>query len=270
MNRSNLTWMVASLAIHGFFAWLASGLEPPLPKPTPEKDPLAQVRIQNQDVELPKPPPPVIEEKKVEPPPEPPKPEVKKEAPKPKPKPKKKKKTKKRVKKKKPQPAQKPNPPQPSAPPPAPAPLVLSNVSLGGGIAVTQGDDDVFGDPDESRKGTPVPKNPNPLPTDAQEEDDGPLRKVVVTPPKPLSSNPKQVPWPSDIPNSKEKFRVKLSLRINPQGGVSKVKVVSGRGEPFDSAARKFARKLRFKPATRDGKPISYSVPWELCWNCSG
>ena len=80
----------------------------------------------------------------------------------------------------------------------------------------------MFGDPDESRKGTPVPKNTAPAPVVTEEEEDAPPRKIVVTPPKPLSSNPKQVPWPSDVPNSKEKFRVKLSLRINAKGTVSK------------------------------------------------
>lgn len=268
MKRSGWAWIAFSAILHGGIGAIALQLEPPPPpqKVEKEKDPLAQVRIQNQKVELPKPPPPKVEKKeapKPEPPPEKtaeaPKPVEKKKSP-----PKKRKKKRRAVVKKK----TKAPVPQKAPVVKTAAPLVLSNVSLGGGIAVAQGDEDIFGDPDESRKGVrkaaPVKAEP------VAPEDTGPPKKSVVVPPKPSSSNPKQVPWPPDVPKRSEKFKVKLSLRINDQGRVSRVTIVSGKGEPFDTAARKFARKLRFKPATRDGKPIPYSVPWELCWNCSG
>ena len=232
---------------------------PPLPV-APEKEPLVKIRVKNDKVELPKPPPP----KKVEPPPEPPKPpppEKKAEKPKPKVEPKKKKRRALVKKKRKPQVAPKPSPV-------VAAPLVVSNVSLGGGIAVTQGDEDIFGDPEESRKGVKTaPSTPEPTPVGTAEE--APKRRPVVVSAKPSSSNPKQVPWPRELPRKREQFRVKLSLRINAKGRVAKISVISGKGEPFDSAAKAFAKTLRFSPATKDGVPIPSSVPWELCWNCA-
>jgi len=270
VNKGKWAWIGISLLLHGGLSLIALTLEQKAPPAPEKKDPLAQVRIQNDKVELPKPPPPKIEKKeppKAEPPkPEPKKAEAPKKTPPKKQKLKKKPKKKRRAVVKKKKVANK-TPPQ-VVPSTAPAPLVLSNVSLGGGIAVVQGDDDIFGDPESSRKGIKTAPSVKPEPVGV--ENPKPPKKLKKVLPKPFSSNPRQVPWPSDLPNRNEQFRVKLSLLVNTKGRVAKVTIVSGVGEPFDSAARKFAKKLRFTPATGErGQPIPYPVPWELCWNCN-
>ena len=208
---------------------------------------------------------------------EPPKPEPKEvEAPKKTPPkktpPKKRLKKKKRravAKKKKPAKA----PPKQPAVQTAPAPLVLSNVSLGGGIAVVKGEEDIFGDPESSRKGIKKAAPVNAAqPAGVSDDPPPPPKKRKKVLPKPYRSNPRQVPWPPELPRRNEQFVVNLLMDINDKGRVTRVTIApgSGVGEPFDTAARKFCRKLRFTPGTGEsGKPRAFkNIPWQVCWNC--
>jgi TonB family protein len=49
---------------------------------------------------------------------------------------------------------------------------------------------------------------------------------------------------------------VTLEVRFTAAGGVEVLRVVSGLGHGLDEQARLAAQKIRFKPATRDGKPV--------------
>jgi TonB family protein len=49
---------------------------------------------------------------------------------------------------------------------------------------------------------------------------------------------------------------VTLEVRFTAAGGVEVLRVVNGLGHGLDEQARLAAEHIRFKPATRDGKPV--------------
>lgn len=189
-----------------------------------------------------------------------PKPEPPKEPPKPRP------------EAPKPPPREAPPPPKPETPPPTPeppapkkpAPLVLSNVALNGGVAVQTGQaSNLFGDPTVDaagyKKGSDAPRGPE-VGTGGGGE--APARKVVVKPPEALN-NVKGV-YPEQHRELNRVVRVELMLAVNPAGEVVDVSVRRGDLPAFDEEAKRTAKRLRFRPATRDGVPIPYEVKWTV------
>jgi TonB family protein len=71
-----------------------------------------------------------------------------------------------------------------------------------------------------------------------------------------------------DYPESKkaaaESASVTLSLTIGADGAVEEANVTTSAGAEFDEAALAAAKKLAFKPATRDGKPIAARIPYRF------
>jgi len=207
----------------------------------PEPEDLARfdrVRVVREDVELPKPPPPPPPPPapvEIEPPPEPPKAPPRKR------------------KKRRPRPVVKEEPTMPPRPA-EPAPFVLSNLSMGGGIQVARGETDVLGSP----KVAPTPDNIRPAPR-AEEP---------ALPPKIVKPRVKKRPANPQLPEGTAALRrtvtVKLQLRVGANGRVQKTRVVVRAGEPYDSKSEEVARKLVFHPATKDGTPIPYDIPWTV------
>jgi len=58
----------------------------------------------------------------------------------------------------------------------------------------------------------------------------------------------------------RETVTVPLLLELDVEGNVTKVTVETARGQGFDEAASAAAQKLKFSPATRDGKPIPAKI----------
>ncbi len=239
IRQSSAMALVLSLMLHGAVVAVAFTLSPEILPPQPEPERFNRVRVVQEKVELPKPPPPP-EPVKVEPPPPPPKPpkmppkKRKKRAPRP-------------VKKKSPE----PTPP----PPAAPAPFVLSNVSMGGGIQVAKGESDVLGSPQIR------PTRDNIRPAPAPEE--APAAPPRIVPPR-VKSRPKKPQLPEGTARLRRTVTVKLQIRVNRKGRVSRARVVVGGGEPYDSKSKEFAQAVLFRPATRDGVPIEYDIPWTV------
>jgi TonB family protein len=61
---------------------------------------------------------------------------------------------------------------------------------------------------------------------------------------------------PPDALEVGQTLEVTLAVTIDAEGAVTQATVVEGAGEPFDAAAVEAGRRLRFRPATRDGAPI--------------
>jgi TonB family protein len=248
-RRFLLAFLVAFL-IHGLTGfWIGS---PPVKvqKPTPKKvDRYAKLQTVREKVELPKPesPPKPPEPEK----PKPPEPE-KPEPPKPK-----------RRKRARPKPKQAAPPPKPAPVPAEPAPLLLSNVNLTGAIAVQRGDVDVFGDPSIAAN------ERNSTNADPRGDDDG-AEVGDLKPRAPLKRVPPRVKkkttgtWPATAPRLGRSVEVVLSLRIGPAGNVAKVRVVKSASEPFDSEAKRVARRLTWYPGTLGGEPVAMYVPWTV------
>ncbi len=263
MDRNLVSGLVFSLVAHAVAAWWIMGLQPrPRPPVEPEKK---AVRTVQEQVQLPKPPKPPK-------PPEPPKeePKAQAEAPKadtpaPQPKPQAKR-----------PPQAKTAEPKAEAPKPnnEPAPLVLSKTYGSGGdegVAVQTGKDDVLGDPSVEANENNVRRRPTTDPVDNSEPAPdtgvkGPEpAKVEIVLAKPKIANCEGfVTWPEGAPASGRVVRVVLLLDIGADGAVKKTRILKGAGQPFDDEAQKGIRRCPFQPGTRDGKPISTKVGFEV------
>src|SRR5262249_47113573 len=84
----------------------------------------------------------------------------------------------------------------------------------------------------------------------AQSTRDGP----AVVPPR--LKDPAQVPYPEGAHGDAS---VVLILTVDKDGTVRSVEIASG-DEPFASAAKQAAARLRFSPATREGKPVAARI----------
>lgn len=151
-----------------------------------------------------------------------------------------------------------------------PAPLVLENVSLKGTVAVQQGEQDLYGDPsvaaNDRNTNVEVVDDPDRLPDKVGDgTGGGEVKKAAppkfVAPRIEVSVGGK---WPADAPRLGRTVTVVLSLSVGTNGEVEKVRVVKGAGKVFDDAARKVGFKLKFKPGTRDGKPVAMPVRWTV------
>lgn len=150
-----------------------------------------------------------------------------------------------------------------------PAPLVLSNVSLTGGIGVQQGEQDIFGDPTVAA----TEENTN---VEVVDEVDPSVKEIGTG--EPAKEAPKKVEfvaakpvsghrgwgWPAGAPNLSRDVTVSLSVLVGTDGSVKKVKVIKGAGGVFDAEAKRRALRMKFKPATRDGVPYQTWIPWPV------
>jgi protein TonB len=79
---------------------------------------------------------------------------------------------------------------------------------------------------------------------------------VPQTPPRQVSASPFQ--YPEELWDAQVEGQTTLRLFISERGTVDTVKIEKGSGyAAFDSAALAGSHELRFRPATRVGKPIA-------------
>ena len=72
-----------------------------------------------------------------------------------------------------------------------------------------------------------------------------------------------QPAYPEDYRAQNLETKVTVEVRIGPRGRVTKARVVSGSPyKKFEEAALKTARRQRWVPAKRDGKPIPYTITY--------
>lgn len=258
-GRRLLLTLIASAAIHAAFVLLAPKHAPPAPHPYKERPRPVAVSVQRQAQKRAEAAPAAEPRKEPEPKPEPRKaPEPKPEAPKPPP------------KEAPPPPKAEAPPPPPAAEPPAPkkpAPMILSNVALNGGVAVQTGSSsNLFGDPTKDAAGFAGGRDAPRTGGDGTGTGSGngtaAPRKVVVRPPEAMNSV-KGV-YPEAQRDLGRVVRVELLLTVNAGGEVVDVSVRNGFAPAFDEEAKRTVRKLRFRPATRDGVPIPYEVKWTV------
>ena len=251
-GRRLMLALIASLAMHVAFALLAPKHVPPPPRPYRERMKPVSVSLHRQNAKA-ETKPKAEAKKPPEPRPEPPKPKA--EPPKPKPEP--------------PPPPKEAAPPPKEAPQPAKklAPFVLSNVAMNGGVAVQSGSEsNVFGDPTRDAKGLETgrdaPRAAGPAGSGTGGSGTAAPKKIVVKPPE--AQNEVKGVYPEQHRDLGRVVRVELLLQVNAAGQVVEVAVRKGDLPAFDEEAKRTVRLLRFKPATRDGVPIPYQVPWTV------
>jgi protein TonB len=71
-----------------------------------------------------------------------------------------------------------------------------------------------------------------------------------------LMSLPQDLGYTPEARASRVEGRVRLAVEVDASGHVTDVRVRDGLGYGLDEAATKFARSLRFEPATRCGSPV--------------
>ena len=88
-----------------------------------------------------------------------------------------------------------------------------------------------------------------------------PTRDAVFV--KPQRSKPSKPPYPSTLKAQGIEGDVQVRVSIDASGRVTKVTVLKGSGhQAFDDAAKKAALAEVFKPATRDGKAVAYTLSY--------
>ena len=68
--------------------------------------------------------------------------------------------------------------------------------------------------------------------------------------------------YPEAAKREGREANVKLKLLIDETGKVSQVEITEEAGFGFDEVALKLARKFKFKPAQKNGEPVSVWSPW--------
>ncbi|HEY0882950.1 MAG TPA: TonB family protein [Archangium sp.] len=202
-------------------------------------------KIVEMEMYVPPPPPPKVEEVK---PPEPPK-ELEKPKTKPLP-------VVKVDKPPPPKPVEEPPPPNqepPAEPPKAPVPIVvgisMSSTTAAGGFAVQVGNttygkaSDKIVDPSQV-KAYVAPKYAPPGGADVEPQ---PLGEV-------------KIPYPEQAKKAEIEGSVRLRVKIDAEGIVQEVSILSGPGYGLNEAARDALKKFKFKPALKGGSPIGYEL----------
>ena len=70
--------------------------------------------------------------------------------------------------------------------------------------------------------------------------------------------------FPEEARLSGQTGTVVVRIVVGTDGRVTSARVVQGAGHGFDESALEAARKLRFEPATRDGKPVAAQLDYEV------
>lgn len=88
-----------------------------------------------------------------------------------------------------------------------------------------------------------------------------PTRDAVFV--KPKRAKPSKPPYPEQLKAQGIEGQVLVRVDIAPAGHVTNVTILSGSGHAaFDEAARKAALSETFVPATRDGKPVAFTLSY--------
>ena len=82
-----------------------------------------------------------------------------------------------------------------------------------------------------------------------------PETEVAVSPPIPTYL--RRPLYPKSASDTKIKVPEKLEITIDVDGNVSDISVVNTLGPEFDREAIAAAKQWKFKPATKDGKPVT-------------
>ena len=254
-------WIAGAVAllVHGGLGIAMAYTPVPTPHPVPSDFDRIQVDTFEQEISLPKPkivppalpdpveksePPKEVEKKTAEP---------AKPAPTPKPSPRRKKKQrKKRVE--------------------APKTLVLSSTLQGGSVKVYGGDEDVLGSPDvraTPKSTTPEPEPPAVVAPNGTGTGEAPAQAPpkLVMPRIKVDFPDAQKRYPKDAPRFGRPIRITLSLLVQANGKVGKIRIVKrspGAQNFFDSEARRVGKALVFYPATLGGTPISRRIRWTV------
>lgn len=69
-----------------------------------------------------------------------------------------------------------------------------------------------------------------------------------------------EVVYPAQARRLGVEGKVVLRLTVNPEGRVEKVEILDGPGFGLNQAAAEAARRLRFRPATLDGRPVAVRI----------
>jgi protein TonB len=242
-SRAVLLFLLVSLGVHAVgFALLSRVAERP-PPAVPRPVELVMVEVQKP----PPPPPPPKEEPK----PEPPKPKV---VPRPPP-----------VKVAQ---AEKPPPPPPpdAAPPPPndtpppqqpskPVPLVvgisMSSTTSAGGFAAPVGNTAYGKTADKASDPKDVKAYAAPKYVPVYQVDSAPTVASEV-----------KIPYPDEARRAGIEGTVTLSITIDSEGRVVKAVVIKGLGYGLDEAARDALLRFRFKPAIKNGEPVSTEMKY--------
>lgn len=165
-------------------------------------------------------------------------------------------------------------------PPPTnePAPLVLSKTYGGdGGVEVNAGKDDSLGDPNVAPTETNTRKRMETQQTapSAGDDDGDESQTSGAKDERPIEivhavTKKCTVAWPDGAEAGNRIVEIKLTLWVGTSGNVTKVKLLRGNGEPFDSAALAAGKLCTFTPGTRDGKPFADRVPFTMEFKPNG
>ncbi|WPB78632.1 energy transducer TonB [Archangium violaceum] len=242
-SRAVLLFLLVSLGVHGGGFFLLSRMQERTPPPVQRPVDLVMVEV----AKPPPPPPPPQEEPK----PPPPKPKV---VPKPPPV--------KVAQAEKPPPPPPPDaapPPPNDAPPPEPpskpVPLVvgisMSSTTSAGGFAAPVGN-------------TAYGKTGNTA-TDPKEVKAYAAPKYVPVyqvDTEPSVASEVKIPYPDEARRAGIEGTVTLSITIDSEGRVVKASIVKGLGYGLDEAARTALMRFRFKPAIKNGEPVSTEMKY--------
>jgi periplasmic protein TonB len=147
-----------------------------------------------------------------------------------------------------------------AAPPPSPVPLRRFAVSMeatvpGGGVAV----------PVAGPGAAPALRA---VPGGTSDDPGAPVTAAEVETAPRLLSQPPAVEMRSLYPEAARRegmeADVRLEILLSETGEVADVEVVRSAGAAFDEAARRLARRFRFSPASRGGRPVAVRIPWTL------
>ena len=104
----------------------------------------------------------------------------------------------------------------------------------------------------------PTPKPLKPLPT-PQKKENG---KVTA----PVPTHVPEPPYTGQARVAKIEGNVLLAMIVNAAGKVTRVSIVRPVGMGLDDSAAQTVKKWRFKPATRNGKPVAVKVKVEVAF----
>lgn len=146
-----------------------------------------------------------------------------------------------------------PNQEPPPEPPTKPVPIVvgisMSSTTAAGGFAVQVGNttygkaSDKIVDPKDV-KAYSAPKYAPPGGADTE--------------PVPLGDE--KPPYPEEAKKNEIEGPVRLKVTVDATGVVENVVIISGPGYGLNEAAREAIKKVKFKPATKGGEPVGYTL----------
>lgn len=169
-----------------------------------------------------------------------------------------------------PVPAAAPQAPAPAAPPPPRRfAVALSATAPGGGVAVpvTSGPTAARGDPTlpaSAPVGDNAPHAMAPPPADVTEVERAP--RLLRQP----TSLELRALYPEAARREGIEGDVRLELLVDERGEVAEARLLQRAGHGFDEVAPDAARRIRFEPAQRGGRPVAVRIQWTLKFRLDG